>query len=150
MSGVDLGEINREIRRFLKERDIRFTRGRQAVVRALQRAKGPQSAADLHRRLRASVPLSSLYRSLAVLDEAGVLERHHDANGLARFELAEWLAGHHHHLVCTECGEVADVALDVGSEETLSELARVIGSRSDYQVRGHGLEIEGVCAGCSS
>lgn len=141
-------DLQDQVRRHLGERDIRYTRGRQAVVRALSRGPGPQSAAELSRRLRTSVPLSSLYRSLSVLDEAGVLSRHHDGEGLARFELAEWLSGHHHHVVCVECGAVEDIELDEMAEAVLSDLAGRAGSAGGYGVSGHALEIEGVCAPC--
>ena len=140
-------DANEAIRRRLAEREVRYTRGRQSVVKALQRVNGPQSAADLHGRIR-SVPLSSLYRSLTVLDDAGVLRKHHDADGLARFELAEWLAGHHHHVVCTVCGIVEDVQLDADAETTLHDLAEGIARSAGYDVSDHVLEIEGVCSGC--
>jgi Fur family ferric uptake transcriptional regulator len=140
-------DTNEAIRRRLAEREIRYTRGRQSVVKALQRVNGPQSAADLHGRIR-SVPLSSLYRSLTVLDDAGVLRKHHDADGLARFELAEWLAGHHHHVVCTGCGLVEDVELDADAETTLHDLAARIAGGAGYEVSDHVLEIEGVCGAC--
>lgn len=140
-------ETNEAIRRRLAEREIRYTRGRQSVVKALQRVNGPQSAADLHGRIR-SVPLSSLYRSLTVLDDAGVLRKHHDADGLARFELAEWLSGHHHHVVCTECGVVEDVELDAAAESSLHDLADGIARGAGYVVSDHVLEVEGVCGGC--
>lgn len=145
--GTVSGDTNEAVRRRLAERDVRYTRGRQTVVKALQRVNGPQSAADLHGRIR-SVPLSSLYRSLTVLDDAGVLRKHHDADGLARFELAEWLAGHHHHVVCTECGLVEDVELDADAETTLHDLAAAVAHRAGYEVSDHVLEIEGVCGGC--
>ena len=51
------------------------------------------------------VPLSSLYRIIGDLVAAGVLIRLEFAEGFARFELDEELAEHHHHLVCTECGD---------------------------------------------
>lgn len=136
------------VRRRLREREVRFTAARRAVVDALRRATGPQSAAELHRRLARSVPLSSLYRTLSVLDEAGVLRKQHDAGGLARFELAEWLGGHHHHLVCTGCGAVVDVSAEPAEERMLATLAGAIGARGDYTVAGHSLEVEGTCGRC--
>lgn len=141
--GADLHEA---VRRRLADRDIRYTPGRQSVVTALVRLEGPESAADLHRRM--NVPLSSLYRSLTVLDEAGVLEKHHDAGGLARFELAEWLTGHHHHLVCVDCRMVEDVELDRPSEKLLERLARRVAEAAGYQQTGHNLEVEGLCRTC--
>lgn len=139
-------ELHEAVRRHLAERHIRYTTGRQSVITALVKVDGPESAAELHDRMR--VPLSSLYRNLTVLDEAGVLERHHDADGLARYELAEWLGGHHHHLVCVDCGTVEDVELGEDAETKLDELARGAARRAGYRATGHNLEIEGVCPSC--
>lgn len=139
-------ELHEAVRRRLAELDVRYTRGRQSLVTALVRLDGPESAADLHRRMNA--PLSSLYRSLTVLDEAGVLEKHHDADGLARFELAEWLTGHHHHLVCVDCGLVEDVELDPASEELLERVAVQAAKEAGYDQTGHNLEVEGLCPSC--
>jgi Fur family transcriptional regulator, ferric uptake regulator len=139
-------DLHEAVRRHLAERHIRYTSGRQSVIAALVKVDGPESAADLHDRMR--VPLSSLYRNLTVLDEAGVLERHHDADGLARYELAEWLGGHHHHLICVDCGAVEDVELGDEAEAALDGMARRAAGRSGYRVTGHNLEIEGVCPSC--
>ncbi|MBP1632493.1 MAG: Ferric uptake regulator family, partial [Acidobacteria bacterium] len=59
--------------RLLRARDVRFTAARRLVVRALSEAGGPLAAGDLHRGLGDAVPLSSLYRTLAVLEESRVL-----------------------------------------------------------------------------
>jgi Fur family transcriptional regulator, ferric uptake regulator len=140
-------DVHHEVKRRLADHDIRYTGGRQAVIKALQRVTGPQSAADLHKRIK-SVPLSSLYRSLTVLDEAGVLRKHHDADGLARFELAEWITGHHHHVVCLDCGLVEDVDVDRKAEKLLDELTSRLATAAGFELRGHVLEIEGVCRQC--
>lgn len=143
---VTVRDIGSEVEERLRERDVRYTRGRAAVVEALLDVGGPVSAADLQRRL--SVPLSSLYRSLAVLDEAGVLVKQHDPSGLTRFELAEWIAGHHHHLLCGRCGRVVDVAPAPDEEEMLAAMAEAVAERSGFAPSGHALEVEGVCAAC--
>jgi len=117
------------------------------VVAALRTVPGPQSAADLHRTVT-DVPLSSLYRSLTVLDDAGVVRRHHDSDGLARYELAEWLGGHHHHMVCVRCGLVEDIQLDADEERALRSVIASLAERSGYQVHDHELELEGECRSC--
>lgn len=110
-------------------------------------APGPLSAAELLDATDA-IPLSSLYRSLTVLDEAGVLRRHHDADGLARFELAEWLTGHHHHAVCRVCGLVEDIELAADEEAALDGMLASLSTASGWELSGHSLEVEGTCAGC--
>lgn len=143
---VKTAELHEAIRRRLAERDIRYTRGRQNLVTTLVRLDGPESAAELHRRM--SLPLSSIYRSLTVLDEAGVLVKHHDSDGVASFELAEWLTGHHHHLVCVDCGTVEDVELEEDEEAMLDRLARDLAKRAGLDETGHNLEVEGLCRDC--
>jgi Fe2+ or Zn2+ uptake regulation protein len=141
-------EIDEAVRGYLAARAIRYTGGRRAVVRALQIAGGPQSAAELHQRLRRSIPLSSLYRSLAILEEAGLLSLHHGQGKVARYELAEWLSGHHHHLVCLECGAMGDFELENKAEAQLLGLVANAGREAGYRVRGHSLEVEGLCGSC--
>lgn len=140
--------IDEMVRRHLADRDIRFTRGRKAVVRALHHSSGPQSAADLHARMKAQVPLSSLYRSLVVLEGAGVVAAHHSQGPVARFELAEWLTGHHHHVVCSSCGRVDDVSLDRSTEGALASIVGRVASDAGFSVSEHSLEIEGLCPVC--
>jgi Fe2+ or Zn2+ uptake regulation protein len=132
----------------LAESGVRYTGGRRKVVAALERAGGPLSAAEIHEVLKGNVPASSVYRTLAVLEEAGVIEPHHGARGLTRYEMAEWLAGHHHHLVCIECGAVEDIELPDGLERELEELVREVSRHSSFVSTGHSLEVDGRCTGC--
>lgn len=147
-AGTHSGQLEREIQARLASEGIRYTKGRRAIVRTLFRVAGPLSAAELHKRLRSSVPLSSLYRSLTVLEEAGVLIPHHGS--ITRFELAEWLTGHHHHLVCNECGTVEDVELEDERESRLHVLALQVADGAGFFVTDHTLEIEGLCRQCNT
>lgn len=134
----------------LEAQGIRFTPARRLVVRALAQAPGPLAAAELHEAWRDRLPLSSLYRSLAVLAEAGVLAKEHGGTSIARYELAEWLVGHHHHVVCTTCGEVRDAAVDSATEAAIARLTEGIAAAAGYRARAHRMDIEGTCAACLS
>jgi len=149
-AGMQLAQMEREVQGRLAAEGVRYTKGRQSVVRALSRVPGPLSASELHRRLRSSVPLSSLYRTLTVLEDAGVLTPHHGMGGITRFELAEWLTGHHHHLVCNECWSVEDIELEDEREQRLSDLASQVADGAGFLATGHTLEIEGLCRECSA
>lgn len=140
--------VESRVRDRLVSSGVRFTRGRRAVLHGLSRASGPRSAAELHGDMRRRVPLSSLYRSLAVLEEAGVLVAHTGSRGVTRFELAEWLAGHHHHLVCRDCGMVSDIHLDPEKEAGLQRLAAEAADNAGFAASAHSLEIEGRCTRC--
>ncbi len=149
MESLTSHEIHQQVRERLADAEVRYTTGRRAVVTALLRARGPRSAGEIVDLVVGAVPISSLYRSLAVLDESGVIGKHHDVDGIARFELAEWLVGHHHHMVCDRCGNVEDVALSGHEEDALHELVDRVGDSLGYTVSGHVLEVEGVCATCA-
>ncbi|CAN5249056.1 ferric iron uptake transcriptional regulator [soil metagenome] len=144
-----VSNIDRQVERRLFEHRVRYTNGRRVVVEALGLEPGPRSAADLHDRIGPRVPLSSLYRTLAVLEEAGVVALHHSSKGLTRYELAEWLRGHHHHLLCTSCGAVEDTEIPESVETDLRDIVRRIGSRSKFKPSDHALEIEGLCVKCT-
>lgn len=132
----------------LQERDIRLTSGRRTIVRSLGFADGPRSASDLYASIGDAVPLSSIYRSLAVLEEAGVISPHYSTKGVTRYELAEWLMGHHHHLVCIECGQVEDIEIASEIETQLEAIVESIGREVSFAPRDHALEIEGLCSQC--
>ena len=139
----------RQVEERLAASGIRFTGGRRQVVAALERAEGPMSAAELHVGLNRQVPVSSVYRTLAVLEEAGVVAPHHGARGITRYEIAEWLAGHHHHLVCVDCGAVEDIELPPSLEKELEVLVGQVSKMSEFSASGHSLEVDGRCTRCA-
>ena len=142
------GATHDQVRSRLASRDIRYTPGRRRVVTALLDAGGPRSAAELHDDLNRDLPLSSLYRSLAVMSDALVLDPHNGTKGLTRYELAEWLQGHHHHLVCIDCGSVEDIEIPDPVESKLEGLIAVITADREFGSTGHSLEIDGRCRRC--
>ena len=141
--------LDREVAKRLGDHAVRYTRGRRTVVATLADAGGPLSAAELHTTVGGDLPLSSIYRSLAVLEDAGVLAPHHGAKGLTRYELAEWLTGHHHHVICVSCGTVEDIDVPAPLESQVRQLVSDIGASIEFLPIDHTLEIEGRCARCS-
>lgn len=140
--------LDREVERRLVEHDIRYTNGRRALVATLAVSDGPLSAAELHQEV-GDIPLSSIYRSLAVLEDTGILAPHHGAKGLTRYELAEWLKGHHHHLVCIDCGAVEDVTVTDRHEIQVDRVVNEVSSLASFTPFNHALEIEGRCSRCA-
>ena len=140
--------LEQSVEQRLSSEGIRLTRGRRATLRAIVDAGGPRTAAEIQADLSDTVPLSSLYRSLSVFASAGVLTAQHDSEGIMRFELAEWLAGHHHHLVCVSCGAAVDVVPNTRQEIAIEQLIEQMADASGFAVTGHRFEIDGRCASC--
>jgi Fur family ferric uptake transcriptional regulator len=127
---------------------IRYTRTRRAVVEALARARQPLTVDEI--RTIADAPLSSVYRTLAILEEVGLVHRlTNDNSEYARFELAEDLLGHHHHLACASCGAMTDVTLPSNIEADLDRALAVLAKQQRFTVDGHRLDVIGTCAACT-
>lgn len=133
----------------LRQAGVRLTSGRRHVVEALAHSRGPVSAAEISAHLDGSVPLSSIYRTLSVLTETDLASPHHSRDGVTRYEFAEPLQDHHHHLVCVECGRIDDVELQPPAEAALHQLSEAVAADHSFAAVDHSLEIEGRCEACS-
>jgi len=129
----------------LRETSGRSGGARRLVVELLGRQDCCLSAQEIHDALRASggrVGLASVYRALDGMDELGLVQRVDLGDGVARYEPARD-EGHHHHLVCDDCGKVEPFE-DPGLE---SAIARVAGGRG-YAVAAHEVVLRGACEDC--
>jgi Fe2+ or Zn2+ uptake regulation protein len=126
----------------------RYTTGRRALVEAIARSERPVTIPELLRR-RDGLALSSAYRNLAVLERLGIVRRIVTSDEHARFELAEDLTEHHHHLICGACGRVDDFTVSRQLERALEQaLARVV-QRTGFRPDHHQLDLVGTCAECA-
>ncbi|HEX8803741.1 MAG TPA: Fur family transcriptional regulator [Acidimicrobiales bacterium] len=127
----------------------RYTSGRRAIVDVLSAAGRPFTVPEITRSTGArGLPQSSAYRNLTILVDTGIVRRVPGGGGHDRFELAEDLAGHHHHLLCTDCGVVTDVSATPRLERALAEAARAASAESGFEVVGHRIDLVGRCRSC--
>jgi Fe2+ or Zn2+ uptake regulation protein len=132
----------------LRAHDQRLTAGRVQLIEVLAATDRPLTIPEI-RDARPGLAQSSVYRNLVVLEEAGVVHCLTTRDGFARYELAEDLTGHHHHLVCVTCGRIEDLpatpALERSVEAAVARAARTNGFRTEH----HRLDFVGVCADCA-
>ena len=125
-----------------------YTRGRRAVMDTLARLGAPATIPAI---LDAEPALkqSSLYRNLAVLQQAGLVTRVDVGDDRAFFELSEQVTDdHHHHLVCRECRSVVDIALPHQAERALDQAFHAVAEQAGYELTEHRVDLVGVCADC--
>jgi Fur family transcriptional regulator, ferric uptake regulator len=129
--------------------DQRYTRGRRALVSVLAAADAPLA---IHQLLEQAPGLaqSSAYRNLTVLERAGIVHRIVTSDEFARYELAEDLTGHHHHLICSTCGEVRDFTMPPGVESEIDRALGAIAGRHGFAADHHRLDLVGTCATCAA
>tara|TARA_B100000315_G_scaffold258389_1_gene310274 strand:- start:307 stop:750 length:444 start_codon:yes stop_codon:yes gene_type:complete len=124
----------------LEEQGYRSTSPRRAVAHAIAAQQRHFTAEEL-RGLLPAVGRATVYRSLKLLVESGVLCRVLLEDGTLHYQLSH--RGHHHHLLCVDCGASEDL-LGCDIEALLQELS----SAHDFQISGHWLEVYGRCLRC--
>lgn len=126
---------------------MRWTEQRRRLIELLTAATRPLAVHDLVRLLPRSA-ISTVYRDLAVLEEAGAIERLLGLGAVAYFEIREPPRPTRHHLVCVECGPIVDMnAPDELSNRILSAAGEVARGRG-FQLRSYRLDAVGLCTGC--
>jgi Fe2+ or Zn2+ uptake regulation protein len=139
--------LHETVTRLLRAHGQRLTHHRGVIVDVLAEAAGPLTIPEILA-ARSGLAQSSVYRNLVVLEEAGVVHRMLTRDEFARYELAEDLTEHHHHLVCSNCGRVEDLpatpAVERSVAAAIDEAAHVAGFRTLH----HRLDLVGLCANC--
>jgi Fe2+ or Zn2+ uptake regulation protein len=144
MAGEDLHGL---IEHRLRLVDQRYTSGRRAIVDLLIHAGHPVSISDIAEK-RPDIPRSSAYRHLVDLQQAGVVRRIAANDEFARFELAEDLTEHHHHLLCINCGKVIDVTPTPSFERSVTKALTDLADAEGFEPQSHRLDVLGMCADC--
>jgi Fe2+ or Zn2+ uptake regulation protein len=132
----------------LREDGQRYTTRRRALVELLNEVDQPLTIPQLMER-RPALAQSSVYRNLAVLERARVVHRILTTDEFARYELAEDLTEHHHHLICETCGDVTDFTVPPGVELDLEAALSTVAERTGFEVRHHRLDLVGTCPRCT-
>jgi Fur family transcriptional regulator, ferric uptake regulator len=123
----------------------RGTRQAEAVAAALDRLPGFCSAQQIHAELRErgdQVGLTTVYRHLQALSEAGRVDAIRDSSGEILYRRCQTDA-HHHHLTCRDCGRSVEVE-GKAVERWAEDVARLAG----FSDVGHTVELSGLCPDC--
>ena len=128
------------IEKLCAERGMRMTEQRRVIARVLSSAEDHPDVEELYRRASSIDPhisIATVYRTVRLFEEAGILERHEFGDGRSRYEAAS--ETHHDHLIDVESGNVIEFA-----DEELEELQRRIAQRLGFRLVDHRMELYGV------
>src|SRR3990167_8778181 len=129
------------LKAILKKHDYSLTKPRQLVFKTLQQNQ-PLNAARLARHLDTKIDRASSYRTLALFEKLGIVQRVW-LGFKSHFELSDAFSPHHHHLTCLSCGAVVAIE-DANLENNLSAIA----GRYGFAGQAHHVEINGQCSVC--
>ena len=122
------------------EKGLRMTEQRRVIARVLSMSHDHPDAEELHRRASAEDPrisLATVYRTVRLFEEAGIIERHDFRDGRSRYE--EDGDDHHDHLIDLKSGEVVEFVND-----EIERLQEAIARKLGYKLVDHRLELYGV------
>ena len=119
---------------------LRMTGQRRVIGQVLQDSEDHPDVEELHRRANAedaSISLATVYRTVKLFEEAGILEKVDFGDGRARYEDAE--REHHDHLIDLTTGDVIEFV-----DDEIEALQRKVAERLGYRLKGHRMELYGV------
>ncbi len=127
------------IERLCIERGLKMTGQRRLIARVLSEAEDHPDVEELYRRasaLDSKISVATVYRTVRLLEEKGIVERRDFGGGRARFDPTD--RGHHHHLIDVDTGKVIEF-----EDPEHEALARAIAERLGFTLIGQRLELFG-------
>ena len=122
------------------EKGLRITEQRRVIARVLSEAEDHPDVEEVHRRssaIVAGISIATVYRTVRLFEEAGILERHDFGDGRSRYEAAP--ETHHDHLIDVENGNVIEFV-----DDELEQLQKRIAEKLGFRLVDHRMELYGV------
>ncbi|MFC1933748.1 Fur family transcriptional regulator [Chloroflexota bacterium] len=135
---------NREVVATLRRHGYKLTPQRQAVIQVITSSQDHLTPATIFEKVRQDYPnigLVTVYRTLEILAKLELICELHAGGICHSYTIST--PGHHHHLICSNCGTVTDF-----TGHYLSELERSLTKKSGFRIDGHLLEFVGLCQAC--
>ncbi len=127
------------IEQLCAEKGMRMTDQRRVIARVLSMAKDHPDVEELHRRavaIDSHISIATVYRTVRLFEEAGIIQRHDFQDGRSRYEEAP--TEHHDHLIDVKSGKVLEFM-----DDEIEQLQEAIARRLGYKLVGHKLELYG-------
>jgi len=145
LTSAEAADLLERFRLYLREHRLPVTQQRDLVANAIFTAPDHLTAAAVHRRLMQQgkrVGIATVYRTLDLLVESGLIRLHEFGDGFRRYEGAP-PQGSHGHLVCVSCGGVEEF-----TNERLERMLPIIADEHHFRYRTHRVELHGTCREC--
>lgn len=132
--------MSKSIIKRCEDRGMRMTGQRRTIAKVIEDSEDHPDVEELFARasaLDAGISIATVYRTVKLFEEAGILDKLEFGDGRARYEDAE--RDHHDHLIDLNSGEVIEFV-----DEEIEALQEKIAAKLGYDLRGHRLELYGV------
>lgn len=146
MSGLTFEDLLENWKAALSRNGYRVTQSRLQVMEVLVQSETPLTPQEIYQRsLRLDSPpgIASVYRTLEMLDDLGLIQQIHQPGGC--HAICPAVDGHKHLLICSTCSQMRVVEGNEGVSEYISRIE----AQTGYQVEEHWLQLFGTCQDCS-
>lgn len=127
----------------LRQHRLKATAPRVALLTALRQTRRPVTVETLYRQVnKRDVSLATTYRTVEEFARVGLASKVDLDHGHAHYEYAD-PRRHHHHVVCTDCGRVEDVAVPHDHH-----IVTKISKKTHFTIQRHAMEFFGLCQAC--
>jgi len=138
----------KDLNKILREKGYKFTTQRQHVFEVVSENEGmhlnSQEVYELVRKKYPEIGVATVYRTLALLEEMGLIYGVDFEDGFRRYEVTKDDEQHrHHHLICIECGSIQEV-----EEDLLGSIEERILQKNKFKVVNHRVKFYGYCEKC--
>lgn len=137
-----------------RKQGLRFTGPRRAILNVLNHTTDHLSAEEIYLAVHREYPaigLTTVYRTLELLVEMGLVYKLQFGDGRARFELVHspQKPGHHHHLICLHCKRIIDYNDFISEElQLLEKVEKSLAEKYHFKILNHRMEFYGICEDC--
>ncbi len=134
----------------------RITIPRQTILQVLDESKEHLSAEDIYLKVHNIYPaigLTTVYRTLEILVNMGLIYKFDFGDGRARYELSSGSrkAFHHYHLICTECGRIINYTDFIDEElELVKKTEKELSKKYNFKIKNHTIQFYGLCDRCAN
>lgn len=144
---MDNEKLHQDFESYLIDVGLRQTKQRRVILDAILnsgRHVDAETIAQEAKKIDQSIGVATVYRTLQLMTEAGILEERRFEKDRVKFEIIDPNHEHHDHLICTACGNIVEFF-----NEEVEELQEKIAKESGFKLTHHRMELFGTCKICS-
>ncbi len=131
----------------LREKGFKLTPQRRSILDTIMENEGKHLSTeeiyDVVKRRCPEIGLATVYRTMQIFDEVGLVYKHNFDDGRSRYEVTNNEDHQHHHLVCIKCGKVLEV-----EEDLLEQLENQVEQKYNFSITNHNVKFLGYCGKC--
>ncbi len=145
---IEYGQLLSDFKALLKRNTLKFTIQREVILETLYNSDEHLTPESLHNLMQEKFPnlntgIATVYRTLSLLEDSNMVTSLSFGAQGKKYELGA--KNHHDHLICTECGNIAEFV-----DEQIEQRQQDIADKLNFKMTDHSMQIYGICKDCQA